>query len=77
MFYIEIPWFYQDYKIENLWVFFKSVLNTGPVTRDHVKSYRIQNLYNSNDFSFMLEQVYISIFLKTNSPLFLICATWL
>ena len=30
MFYYEIPWFYQDFKSENLY--------TTPVTRDHVKS---------------------------------------
>ena len=62
MFYYEIPWFYQDFKGENL--FFKFVLsshcgNTGPVTRDHVKSSKMKNktLYNSTGFSFVLEQV--------------------
>ena len=43
IFYHKIPWFYQDFKNENLFFFFKSVLsslskNTEPVTRDHVKS---------------------------------------
>ena len=46
MFYYKIPWFYQDFKNENL--FFKSVLssrseNTGPFTRGHVKSSQIRN----------------------------------
>ena len=46
MFYYEIPWFYQDFKSENL--FFKSVLsscseNTGPASRDHVKSSQMRN----------------------------------
>ena len=41
MFYYEIQWFYQDFRSENL--FFKSVIsahsrNTGPTTRDHLKS---------------------------------------
>ena len=45
MFYYKILWFYQDFKGENL--FFKFVLssgskNTGPVTRDHVKSSQIR-----------------------------------
>ena len=44
--YYEIPWFYQDFKSGNL--FLKSVLssrreNTGPVTRDHVKSPQVRN----------------------------------
>ena len=52
--YYETPWFQQDFKSENM--FFKSVLssrrgNTGPVTRDHVKSSQMRNktplqLYN-------------------------------
>ena len=33
MFYYVILWFYQNFKSENL-----CFLNTGPVTRDHVKS---------------------------------------
>ena len=46
MFYYEIPWFYQDFKNENL--FFKSVLSsrseyTGPNTRDHGKSTQMRN----------------------------------
>ena len=41
MFYYEILWFYQDFKSENL--FLKSMHsshceNTGPVTRNHIKS---------------------------------------
>ena len=44
--YYETPWFQQDFKSENM--FFKSVLssrrgNTGPVTRDHVKSSQMRN----------------------------------
>ena len=35
MFYYEIPWIYQDFKIENL---FSCGENTRPVTRGHVKS---------------------------------------
>ena len=46
MFYYEIPCLYQDFKGENL--FFKFVLsshsgNTGPITRDHVKSSKMKN----------------------------------
>ena len=46
MFYYESPWFYQDFKGENL--FLKSALssccvNTGSVTRDHVKSSQMNN----------------------------------
>ena len=42
-----LPWFYQDFKSENLH-FLKSVLsssieNTGPVTRDYAKSTQIRN----------------------------------
>ena len=46
MFYYKIPWFYQNFKSENL--FFQSVLgsrseNTRPVTTDHVKSSQVKN----------------------------------
>ena len=48
MFYFEIPWFYQDFKSENLFLFFLSVPsscseNTGPVTRDLAKSSQMRN----------------------------------
>ena len=44
--YYEVPWFYQDFKSENL--FFKSALsssseNTGSVTRGHVKYSQMRN----------------------------------
>ena len=67
MSYYEIPWFYQDFKSENL--FFKSVPssryeNTGPITRDHFKSFKFsfpkwetKHLYNTKGFSFIPEQV--------------------
>ena len=47
MFCYEIPWFYQDFKSKNL-CFFKSIhsersTNTGPVSRDHVKSSQMRN----------------------------------
>ena len=56
-------WFYQDFESENL-CFFKSVLsscseNTGPVTRDHVKSSQMWK-----GFSSMLEQVQCFYFLE-------------
>ena len=64
MFCYEIPWFYQDFKSEKS-VFFESALssridNTGSITKDHVKSFKIgtKHLYNSKSFSFMPEQVY-------------------
>ena len=46
VFYYEIQWCYQDFKSEYL--FFKSVLSShsedsGPVTRDHVKSSQMMN----------------------------------
>ena len=41
MFYNEFLWSYQDFKNENL--LFKSALDTGPVTRDHVKSSQMRN----------------------------------
>ena len=46
MFYFKLLWFYQDFTSENL--FLKSALssrceNTGPVTRDHVKSTQLRN----------------------------------
>ena len=46
MSYYNIPWFYKDFNIENL--FFKSVLssrceNIEPATRDHVKSSQMRN----------------------------------
>ena len=46
MFYCKIPWFYQDFKSKNM--FLKSVLssrceNTGPLSKDHVKSSRMRN----------------------------------
>ena len=48
MFCYKIPWFYQDFKSENLWSQFKSVLisyseNTGTVRRDLVKSSQMRN----------------------------------
>ena len=44
MLYHEIPWFYQDFKCENLCFFLSSCRkNTGPVTRDHVKSPQMRN----------------------------------
>ena len=41
MFYNKFLWSYQNFKNENL--LFKSVLNTGPVARDHVKSSQMRN----------------------------------
>ena len=46
MFYYEIPWFYQDFKKENM--FFKSVRsspseNAEPVTRSHVNCSQMRN----------------------------------
>ena len=38
MFHYVTPWFYQDFKSENL-----CVLNIGPVTRDNVKSFQMRN----------------------------------
>ena len=55
-------------KVKKICFFFKSVLssrsdNSGPGTRDHVKSSQMRNktllIYNSKGFSFMPEQVYI------------------
>ena len=46
MFYYEVPWLYQDFKSEDL--FLKSILssrseNTGPDTRGHIKSSQMRN----------------------------------
>ena len=41
MFYNKFLCSYQNFKNENL--LFKSVLNTGPVARDHVKSSQMRN----------------------------------
>ena len=38
MFHYVTPWFYQDFKSENLCVF-----NIGPVTRHNVKSFQMRN----------------------------------
>ena len=63
MFYYEIPWFYQDFKSENL-----SFLNLYSVHAVRILDLSLEimlsppksgtkHLYNSNNFSFMPEQV--------------------
>ena len=64
MFYYETPWFYQDFKNENL-RFFKSVLswrseNTGPVSLEVILSplkWGMKHIYKFKDFSLLSEQV--------------------
>ena len=75
MFYYKIPWFYQDFKSENL--FLKSAPssrceNTEPVTRDHVKSSQMRNgtLCNHKGYSFISEQVLYFCLRKPNSSMF-------
>ena len=49
MLYYEIPWFYQDFKSRNLRfsnlysAHAERILDTGPVTKDHVKSSQMRN----------------------------------
>ena len=47
MFYYLMPWFYKKFRSENL-----SVLNTGPGTRDHVKSSQRRNETSLSDLRF-------------------------
>ena len=84
IFYHKIPWFYQDFKNENLFFFLNlysahsaRILNLSLEIMLSPPKWSMKHLYNSKSFSFMQEQVLYFKFLEGNSSMFLRYASWL